>query len=359
MTEPFEIIGLMSGSSLDGLDAAWCTFQKDDSGNWTGNIVEAMAFSFPSVLQEKLGNIRQATGLVLMETDAAFVRFSAEAIQTICTKTGRKPMAVASHGHTVFHSPSQGFTTQIGNGGLLSGLCGFPVVCDFRTLDVGLGGQGAPLVPGAERFLFFEYDACLNLGGICNISFPGGKTKFPGFDIAPCNQLLNHAASWLNLDYDHNGKIASEGSLIPELILAFQEVPYYAATPPKSLGNEDIALHWKTILDSFSGQPKDAMHTISVHVALEIAKAVLKSLPSGKMLVTGGGAYHLFLIEQIRKALGNPWEVEVPNPQLVSFKEAYCFAFLGLKRLLKENNCFADVTGAKSDSCCGAVYGNL
>jgi len=358
MSQQYLIIGLMSGSSLDGLDAALCSYKKDADGNWSGSIIQKESFSFPPDLENSLRNARSASALELAETDAGFVRFSAIAVNSLCTKTGMKPIAIASHGHTVFHNPASGYTTQIGNGGLLSALTGIPVISDFRTVDVGLGGQGAPLVPGAERFLFSEYDACLNLGGICNVSFPG-SSPFLGFDIAPCNQMLNLAASWVGLDFDSNGERASKGTLIPELLLLLQDLPYYKKEAPKSLGNEEVAHIWKPILDSFSSQPIDVMHTVSLHIAFEIVGSVLKWKSSGKMLITGGGAYHSFLINQIRKALGHSWSVELPDSQMISFKEAYCFAFLGLKRILGETNCFAEVTGANADSVCGALYGNL
>jgi anhydro-N-acetylmuramic acid kinase len=196
-----------------------CVRLKQDG---TGQLVgphpgDTFLLIFSHSLEQSLRNARTSSALELMETDAAFVRFSAEAVQSLCNQTGIQPLAIASHGHTVFHRPSAGYTTQIGNGGLLSGLTGLPVVSDFRTLDVGLGGQGAPLVPGAEKFLFAGYDACLNLGGICNISFPK-QSPFLGFDIAPCNQLLNLAASWIGIDYDPEGQNAAQGQLIPELM---------------------------------------------------------------------------------------------------------------------------------------------
>jgi len=358
MSKPYLIAGLMSGSSLDGLDAALCSFETDGTGNWSGHILATHSSSFPAELEQSLRNARNASALELMETDAAFVRLSADAVQSLCTKTGIQPLAIASHGHTVFHHPAAGYTTQIGNGGLLSGLTGLPVVCDFRTLDVGLGGQGAPLVPGAEKFLFSGYEACLNLGGICNISFPK-QSPFLGFDIAPCNQLLNLAASWMGLKYDPEGQNASQGQLIPELLSELDSLPYYGQPYPKSLGNEDVAHTWMPVCENWRHRPQDLMRTVCVHAARQIACSVMPVVANGKMLITGGGAFHDLLIRMIRAELGNEWTVEIPAPELISFKEAYCFAFLGLKRILNEPNCFAEVTGAKTDSVCGALYGTV
>ena len=355
MSQKFEIVGLMSGSSLDGLDVAFCEFSRNENSEWSGKIIDAQTFKFPSGFETTLRNLPKSTALDLVETDQTFIQFSAICTIKLCQKVGRKPMAIASHGHTIFHNPGKGYTTQIGNGGLLAGITDLPVISDFRTLDVGLGGQGAPLVPGAEKFLFLNYDACLNLGGIANVSFPR-HAPFLGFDIAPCNQLLNQATNWIGLEYDEGGKIASSGHLIPDLLKELNEVNYYKKNPPKSLGNEDVANFWKPIVDKWKSQPENVMHTLTLHIADQISKSVLAIQPKGKLLTTGGGAFHSFLIEEIKKAFSENWKIEVPESQMVSFKEAYCFAFLGLKRLLNETNCFAEVTGANSDSSLGAVY---
>jgi len=355
MAETYELIGVMSGSSLDGLDVAWCTFEKKDDGQWSGRIEEAGSFFFPAELEIALRNAPSATALAMVQTEAAFVRFSADCILEMCKKPGKSPLAVASHGHTLFHNPAGGYTIQIGNGGILSGYLNLPVVSDFRTQDVGLGGQGAPLVPGAERFLFSEYDACLNLGGICNISFPKG-VPFLGFDLAPCNQLLNEAAGWLGLDYDKDGKLAASGTVLPELMSKLSTLSYYQKPAPKSLGNEEVAALWKPLLNPWKDQPENTMHTLCLHIAEVLSLQIENIQSSGKMLVTGGGAFHTFLIDCISKSLPG-WNIEIPDPKMVSFKEAYCFAFLGLKRILGEANCFAEVTGASSDSSCGALYG--
>jgi anhydro-N-acetylmuramic acid kinase len=266
-------------------------------------------------------------------------------------KTGRKPLAVASHGHTVFHHPAAGYTLQIGNGGLLHGLCGIPVISDFRTVDVGLGGQGAPLVPGAEAELFSEYTACLNLGGICNVSFPKNNS---GFDIGPCNQLLNYASRLKGREYDENGCMAAEGMLIPELYQKLNSIPFYHQPVPKSLSNEIVAETWVPMLAPYENQPENILHTLCLHIASCIA-AVLPE--EGKMLVSGGGVFNQFLMDATRKACGENWQLIPADQKLAASKEALCFAWLGLKRLLEEINVPASVTGAKADSVSGALYG--
>lgn len=345
----------MSGSSMDGIDVAFCTFSQDANQQWSGHLVECETFDFQSNLKQSLLELPQSSGLQMARADSEFARFSAQCVAEIVQRVGRKPLAIASHGHTIFHSPTHSYTVQIGNGGLLAGFSGLPVVSDFRTTDVGLGGQGAPLVPGAERFLFSEYDACLNLGGIANVSFLKSP-PFLGFDISPCNQILNEVAGWIGISYDEDGNIARSGSTIPSLLNQLNSVGFYSRKPPKSLGNEEVSAIWKPILTPWKSEPENLLRTLSTHIAQQIARSVLSHKPEGKMLATGGGALNGFLMECLRREMGVGWIVEIPDARLVSFKEAYCFAFLGLKRWLGEVNCFCEVTGARRDSCAGAIY---
>ena len=352
MPQSFEILGLMSGSSLDGLDLACCRFERNRPGEpFRWEITATDCFPFPEILQKKLERCREMTALELIETEQHFVSFSAACIREMLEKTGRNPLAVASHGHTVFHHPAAGYTLQIGNGGLLHGLCGIPVISDFRTVDVGLGGQGAPLVPGAEAELFSDYDACLNLGGICNVSFPKNHI---GFDIGPCNQLLNYASRLRGKEYDENGRMAAAGKLIPELQQQLSAIPFYSLPVPKSLSNEKVAETWIPLLEPYAGQPENILHTLCLH----IASCVADVLPAqGKMLVSGGGVFNEFLFNAIRNACGENWQLTPADNKLAGSKEALCFAWLGLKRLLEEINVPASVTGAKADSVSGALYG--
>jgi anhydro-N-acetylmuramic acid kinase len=353
MPESYEILGLMSGSSLDGLDLAWCSFRRERSDlAFSYELEETVCIPFTKDLQEKLACCREMSALELIEAEADFVRFSADCIKNLCDRKGKKPLAVASHGHTVFHHPAGGYTLQIGNGGLLHGLCGIPVVSDFRTVDVGLGGQGAPLVPGAEAELFSEFTACLNLGGICNVSFPGKQTT--GFDIGPCNQLLNFVSLLKGKAYDEDGKMAAEGRLIPELLEQLNANSFYRQPVPRSLSNEMVAESWTPLLLAYRQEPENVLHTLCLHIAACISEV----LPSGgKMLVSGGGVFNLFLMDSIQKACEKTWQIIPADEKLAGSKEALCFAWLGLKRLLEEVNVPASVTGARSDSVSGALYG--
>jgi anhydro-N-acetylmuramic acid kinase len=354
MPESYEILGLMSGSSLDGLDLAWCRFERSHPAvAFQYELQETSCRPFPEKLLEKLRRCRDMSALELAEAERDFLVFSAGCISDICQKTKKKPLAVASHGHTVFHNPGVGYSWQMGNGGVLAGLCGFPVISDFRTLDIGLGGQGAPLVPGAEAGLFPDYNAFLNLGGICNISFCGEITA--GFDVAPCNQLLNFASQFAGKDYDDNGEMAASGMLLPELMEQLISQPYYKKDAPKSLSNEEVVRAWIPLLESFSENPPSILHTLCLHIAGCIASALPPH--GGKMLITGGGAFNRFLTDSIRKSCGEKWQITIGDEKLVNSKEALCFAWLGLKRLLNETNVLSSVTGAPADSVSGALYG--
>lgn len=346
--------GLMSGSSLDGLDVALCAFEEKFGDKWEGQILEAATFTFPTDLRQNLKNSAAQSALELAQTEVDFVSFSADCVNKLIQKSGQSFLAIASHGHTVFHQPSRGFTLQIGNGGLLAAKTGLPVISDFRTTDVGKGGQGAPLVPGAEHFLFSTFAACLNLGGIANISFPA-KEGQPGIDLGPCNQLLNYVADFLGVSFDAEGKIAASGKPINELIDALNQISYYQLPAPKSLGNEDVREIWLPFLQPFLNHPADVLHSLCLHIGMQICRQIPQNL-SGKILVTGGGVFHTFLLQQIENHLPEKMSLHIPSRQMIEFKEAFCFAFLGLKRWRNEVNCFASQTGASRDSCLGAVY---
>lgn len=352
--ETYTVTGLMSGSSLDGLDLAFCRFTRHEAGEWEGCILEARTVAFPPALLEDLRRLPAASALELVRTDTAFIRFCAGEVQQLIAGCGEKPGLIASHGHTVFHNPGAGYTLQIGNGGLLAGLTGIPVVSDFRTLDVGLGGQGAPLVPGAEKHLFPSYQACLNLGGIANLSFPQ-EAAARGFDVCPCNQLLDLVSSRRGLAFDRDGLLAEKGKVDPDLLQSLRAIPFHRKAGPKSLGNEEVRNIWFPVLAAFETEPEHVLATLCQYIALETAAALPAAGPTGRLLITGGGAFHPVLVRGINHACTG-WETVVPEKTLISFKEAYCFAFLGLLRWRGENNTLAAVTGARHDAPGGALY---
>ena len=352
MRNEWDGIGVMSGTSLDGIDLAWCHFTWEEDGRWGYNIEHAVTIPYSEDFRERLANAPYLSAFEYVKLSNDVAEIMAESINE-WLGDGPRPDYIASHGHTVFHQPDIGLTTQIGNGAVIAARTGVTTVCDFRTTDVALGGQGAPLVPIGDELLFGEFDACLNLGGIANISYNTDDQRID--DISPCNMALNELANRAGLPYDKDGQLSRNGNIIPELLAALNGLGYYHQSAPKSLGKEWYESVFHPVLEPFmeKHQLADMARTIVEHIAVQIADNVPKEAQS--MLVTGGGAHHSFLIQQIRNQR-NTLDVIVPDNLIVDYKEALIFAFLGLLRLHGENNCLRSVTGARMDSCGGAVY---
>lgn len=354
--EKTRILGLMSGTSLDGLDMALCEFSAADEV-WSFELLHTAfkkyspetrielkeAIKYPVV---QLLGLHQRYGNWLGETAAAFLQ-----------DTGVEVDAIASHGHTIHHRPEAGFTFQLGCPQRLALKSGVRTIADFRTLDIALGGQGAPLVPTGDRLLFGEYRFCLNLGGICNISFEKGGKRI-AFDIGIANMLLNHLCSPLGLDHDREGHLARSGKKNIPLLEALDQLEYYQKPHPKSTGFEWFRDAVLPLLDRFPDQPKNLLHTAVWHIAGQISRQInlLSGNTQGKVLVTGGGALNTYLMEVLAKKVTDNTQVVIPDVSLINYKEALVFAFLGALRLAGKPNVFASVTGASADSCSGVIY---
>lgn len=348
----YKVIGVMSGTSLDGIDLAAVEFSVLDhkwsfkileketisyTENWVNQLKEAVAFS-----EEKLTQLNENYTLLLGGIIKDFInKFHLEDIDAVC-----------SHGHTILHQPQNGFTLQIGNLPNIAKIVGTKVVCDFRVQDVQLGGQGAPLVPIGDRILFSEYDYCLNLGGFSNVSFEEKNNRI-AFDISPVNTVLNFYANKLGLDYDNKGEISRSGNLNSDLLNELNALEYYSKPFPKSLGFEFVKEIVLPLIEKYSIAIEDKMHTFTEHIALQTAKA----LPSknGKLLVTGGGAYNTFLMERMQFHLPT-MKIIIPDAEILEFKEALIFALLGVLKLRNEINVLASVTGSKQDHSTGIIY---
>ena len=350
----YKVLGVMSGSSLDGLDLCISGFTQENGG-WLGSIIETHSVPFPYLLAQQLSNARHTSALELTLLENEFTRFVASAIKTQFSNSDFE--LIGFHGHTVFHNPDQGYTLQIGNGALLAAECKAPVVYDFRRTDVALHGQGAPLVPVGDALLYGQYDACLNLGGIANLSIipkEGNAQKLSGFDICACNQLLNHFANQLGLAYDEGGKLAKLGTINTELLTYYNSNPWLTFPYPKSLGNEYVAKHF--IEGAPSLHPADGLATVCEHIAEHISSCINSAAITGYVLVSGGGAFNEFLIHSIQKKLKHA-TLELATPELINFKEAHLFAFLALLRCLNIENTWASVTGASKNAISGALVG--
>lgn len=361
----YHVIGLMSGTSLDGLDIAYCNF-KYDGLKWSFKIMEAETIQYTNQWANRLKNLSQQNAFEYVKTHVEYGHILGAFVNRFIKKYQLKPDFISSHGHTIFHQPDLKVTSQIGDGAAIASHCNIPVVCDFRTLDVALGGQGAPLVPIGDKLLFHEYDACLNLGGIANISYltpplspkeRGGKTSVIAGDICPVNIVANELALSLGKKYDAEGKIGASGKINEGLLGKLNSLVFYKQAFPKSIGREWIEKEVFPIINNSNISVEDKLCTFYEHVALQIAY-ILQTLTTHNSqltnLVTGGGAYNTYLIERIKKISSQ--QIVIPEKKIIEFKEALIFAFLGVLRVRREVNCLSSVTGASRDSVGGAVY---
>ncbi|WP_397445396.1 anhydro-N-acetylmuramic acid kinase [Polaribacter sp. R77954] len=342
------VIGLMSGTSLDGIDLVYVKFDKKNYKNFTIIHSQTIAYSkqWKQVLQHAIHKSEQE----LKDLDVAYGRFLGATINNFISNYKIDVISfIASHGHTVLHQPKKGITLQIGAGKEIAKITNAKVVCDFRTQDVKLGGQGAPLVPVGDELLFSDYDYCLNLGGFSNISFKLGAQRI-AFDICPVNIVLNHYVSKLGFQFDDKGAIAAKGALNYQLLDKLNELEFYQKEPPKSLGLEWVQKHVFPLIDALENDIPSILRTFTEHIAIQISKII----NSDSVLITGGGAFHAFLINRIECI--TKIKISLPSQEFIDFKEALIFAFLGLLKIDNQVNCLSSVTGASKDHSCGVIF---
>lgn len=356
----YNVIGLMSGSSLDGLDIAYVRLDEV-RGKWSYSILQAECLPYNEHWVAALQHATIINVSAFLRLHTSYGRFLGGQVNEFIIRhsLAHKVHFIASHGHTVFHEPQNGTTCQVGDGAAISAVTGLPVISDLRAMDVALGGQGAPIVPIGDRLLFGDYDYQLNIGGIANITVPHNG-DIMAFDVCPANQVLNALAQREGQDYDRDGAMAAAGGLLPSVLDELSLEPYYRRKAPKSLSNEAARnmIFPKLLESDHAGY--DLLHTATIHIARQIAEAVT-DFPHGKgqgrLLATGGGAFNKFLIAQLEKEL-KPYKVmvEVPEPNVVKFKEALVMALIGTLRWREEVNVLSSVTGASKDSIGGAVW---
>lgn len=358
----YNVIGIMSGTSMDGVDLALCEI-GEENGRWEYKIIAAQTTPYDSKWRIRLSQLRKQTPAIYVKTDTFYGHYLGSLIKDFIAKHNVKVDLIASHGHTVFHQPEGGITAQVGSGAVIHAATGLPVVSDFRSVDVGLGGQGAPLVPVGDQLLFSEYNACLNLGGFCNISAEKDGA-ISAFDICPGNIILNRIARNLGKEYDTDGEIALSGGINYELLKKLNSLEYYNLDGPKSLGREWInSTFWPIVRDfEKTSKQEDLMKTLADHIAGQIAKTI-EGFDNGdpenyKVLVTGGGAYNKALMELL--STHSDAKFIVPeDTNIIEYKEALIFAVLGLLRVKNRPNALASATGASRDNIGGALYGDF
>lgn len=348
----YNVIGVMSGTSLDGIDLAHVNFNFSE-GCWTYKILSAETLPYTSTWVRILSEAVTFNDRQLEELNERYTDHLAKVIQEFLSKNDiLEPDAICSHGHTIKHEPENNYTLQIGNLSKLSQQLNSVVVCDFRVQDVALGGQGAPLVPIGDELLFKDYDYCLNLGGFANISTSINGKRL-AYDLCAVNTVLNNLSQRVGEPFDKNGRIAASGEKIDELLEELQKIPFYGLRPPKSLGIEWVNKYIFPLFERYDNIP-DLLRTYTEHAADVIANG-FRDNPQEKVLITGGGAFNSFLIAEIKKRTTT--EIIIPAAEVVNFKEALIFAFLGVLRLRDENNVLSSVTGASRDHSSGRIFG--
>jgi anhydro-N-acetylmuramic acid kinase len=366
----YRAIGLMSGSSLDGLDIAFVEFQEN-GGNWSYEILKTGCYAYND---EWIMRLKNATALPALDYQLLHVEYGHYTGKLVNrfieeNKLNYQVALVASHGHTTFHLPSKKMTAQLGDGAALAAETGLPVVTDLRALDLAFGGQGAPIVPIGEKLLWKGYDYFLNIGGIANISM--NAAQYIAFDICPANRVLNILVNETGKNYDDGGEMAASGSVNPALLEKLNQLDYYKQSYPKSLANDfGTDIIYPMIKDSNCSIP-DALRTYVEHIAIQIKNAIANWVPVSRLLspdsrlmATGGGAFNSFLMNRIKYNLKemnlSPGragiEVIIPEANLVKYKEALIMAFIGVLRWRQENNVLSSVTGATRDSIGGALW---
>ena len=361
----------MSGSSLDGMDLALCRIVLDrtvaDARETSAKLVrsfevlEADTLPYSELWQRRLKNLPEQDALNFARTHTYFGHLTAQFVLRFLERTDLRPDLIASHGHTIFHDPERRLSIQIGDGAATAALTGISTITQFRTQDVALDGEGAPIVPLFEQCILPEYDLFLNLGGIANLSYRDQTGAVKALDITGANQPLNALAHELDLPYDEGGKIAAGGTLLPDLLEYFDRNDYFRRPAPKSLGNDWVVRHLIRPALEHSGSVPDKLRTVTEHIAQQITEQLqrISETTGQKLLVTGGGAYNDFLLDRLRAGLterGVSIRVEIGEEVMIDYKEAMLMAFLGVLRMEHIPTVLPSVTGARRATVNGAIY---
>jgi anhydro-N-acetylmuramic acid kinase len=342
-----NVLGLMSGTSLDGMDAAIVRFEQGEHLDF--KLLDFFHFPYPEalkILAEKTFFDRR----LLPELEERFADWTVSVIRSVQDQSSHAFDVVGSHGQTVFHDPLNKSTVQAGNLPRIARETGCTLVTNFRIQDVLLGGQGAPLVPFGDHRLFGGYEAALNLGGFANVSIGEPFLRdgvHAAFDVCAVNRVLNVFAAELGQEYDRNGDFAREGAINAWVLEELDSLAYYEQAAPKSLGSEWVESTFLPLIDYLA--PKDALATAVEHIAQQIVEV----LGSRKTLVSGGGAFNGYLIQRMRM-LGA--DLHIPDKTLVEAKESVIFALLAHERIQGRPNVIGSTTGSGIWHSSGSVF---
>ncbi len=360
MTSPTHFLGIMSGSSLDGLDIALCKFNGLDRNKLSFSVEKAVSVSFPTELYERLKSSTSLSTSDLFKLEVSFSKFCAKSVYEHMISSSLKIDYIAFHGHTIFHFPEDGFTTQIGNGSIIAAETGIPCITDFRAKDIALGGQGAPLAPIVEHYLYPGYDLYFNVGGIANLSLHK-EDCILSFDSCPCNQVLNYLSTQIGLPYDDKGSLARKGTISRALIMKWDQLDYFARPTPKSMDNSWVKEIFIEVMDKTEISREDKLATMTEFIAMRLTCDVRALIPESQRLIsgfiTGGGTYNEYLVERIREHMKTiPLRLVIPDEDTINFKEAILMALMGYLRVNKIQNTIPSVTGASQPTIGGAIY---
>ena len=347
MNKEYHIIGLMSGTSLDGLDIVKCTFKKEKK--WSFQLEDSETIKYSKEWKNTLKSLHLKDENKIKDIDKLYGRFIGGEVNRFIKKHNVHANYISSHGHTIFHDPVNQFTLQIGNGEVISEVTKITTINNFRELDISLNGQGAPLVPIGDLLLFSDYKYCLNLGGFANIS-EKKKNKIIAFDVCAVNFMLNKLSKRINLEYDKNGVESRKGRVKQDLLEELNSLDFFEKEAPKSLSREWVESEIYPIINKYNYSIIDILSTFTEHIAIQIGR----HLQNESVLVTGGGTFNKFLMERIK--LHSESEIILPKSDIINFKEAIIFGFLGVLKLENIDNCLSSVTGSKKDSCSGDIY---
>jgi anhydro-N-acetylmuramic acid kinase len=347
----YHVIGVMSGTSLDGIDLAELVLSYSENNGWEFKTMAAETVPYSNKWKSELQEAILFSKERIQRLNKDYTMYLSQVIYSFIKKYEIQDLdIVSSHGHTVLHQPDKGITCQIGNLKGLANIIGQTVVCDFRPEDVALGGQGAPLVPIGDRLLFAQYDYCLNLGGFANISSELDGKRI-AYDICPVNIVLNYLSEQLGKTYDEGGKMAMTGAVDNELLAALNRLDYYTKPPPKSLGLEWVQKQVLPLFEASTSNSVNILRTYTEHVAIQISTQIQTG---SSLLISGGGVYNSFLMNRLESM--SDVNITIPSKEIIEYKEAIIFGLLGVLKMRNEINCLSSVTGADRDHSSGIIY---
>jgi anhydro-N-acetylmuramic acid kinase len=355
----YKVIGIMSGSSLDGMDIVFAGLQEQ-GGYWQYEIKHSACIPYDKRWYQKLQQAVTLSAKDYLLLHTSYGEFTGQKINEFIDENNlhHQVNLICSHGHTTFHLPGKKMTHQLGDGAAIAAATKLPVVSNLRSMDMAFGGQGAPIVPLGEKLLFNQYNYFLNIGGIANIS-AHTPDEVIAFDVCAANRVLNMLAERINLAYDDKGIMSSRGRINEDVLDKLNALAYYTFPAPKSLANSFGTDMIYPLLTSSDMNIEDCLRTYAEHISVQIKNslAAFKKDAVQQLFITGGGAFNTFLIKRLQKNLEEiNFEIIIPADKVIKYKEALIMALLGVLRWRGQYTVLSSVTGASRNSIGGALW---